>query len=219
MTPADDPHAGTDVVQSGQPLGAGTAVVILVHGRNASPQNILELAGPLAHPGITWLAPAAANHTWYPLSFMADRARNEPFLTSALRRLGTLVDAVESAGVPRARIVLLGFSQGACLASEFVATHPGLYGGLIALSGGLIGPPGTRWDAAGPLHGTPAFFGCSDVDPHVPKDRAEESARVLTRLGADVTLRIYPGMAHVVSDDELTHARRIVAAAAAAPPA
>jgi predicted esterase len=215
MSPADDPHAGQEVVAAGRPLGQGRAVVVLLHGRNAGPRNILELAGPLAHPDVTWLAPAAANNTWYPFSFLADRARNEPFLTSALRRLGTLVDEAVAAGVPRARIIVAGFSQGACLASEFVATHPARYGGLAAFSGGLIGPPGTRWDGDGGLAGTPAFFGCSDVDAHVPKDRVEESARVFTRLGAAVTLRIYPKMGHVVNDDEIEHARRLIAAVAA----
>ncbi len=217
MTATDDPHAGQPVAQAGRRLGEGRAVVILVHGRNAAPQNILELAGPLAHPALTWLAPAAAGATWYPLSFLADRGRNEPFLSSALRRLDTLVDEVVAAGIPRTRLVLMGFSQGACLAAEFVATRPARYGGLVAFSGGLIGPPGTRWDAGGSLDGTPAFFGCSDVDAHVPRGRVEESARVLERMGAEVVLRIYPGMGHVVSDDELTYARRIVAAVADEP--
>jgi phospholipase/carboxylesterase len=214
VTLSADPHASQEVVQAGQPLGESQAVVILVHGRNASPQNILELAGPLAHPAVTWLAPAAASSTWYPFSFLTDRARNEPFLSSALRRLETLVTQAIDAGVPRQRIVLLGFSQGACLASEFVATRPARYGGLVAFSGGLIGPPGTRWDTGGSLDGTPAFFGCSDIDAHVPKDRVDESAEVLTAMGATVTLRIYPGMGHVVNADELDHARRIIAAAA-----
>ena len=116
--------------------------------------------------------------------------------------------------MPRQRIVLLGFSQGACLASEFVATRPARYGGLVAFSGGLIGPPGTPGTPAASLDGTPAFFGCSDVDAHVPEDPRRRERRVLTAMGADVTLRIYPGMGHVVNDDELDHAQRIIAAAA-----
>jgi predicted esterase len=215
MLSSADPHGGLEVVHAGRPLGHGRVAVILIHGRNAGPRNILELAGPLAHPDVTWLAPAAANGTWYPFSFLADRARNEPFLSSALRRLDALVGDVVGAGVARDRIVVGGFSQGACLASEFVATHRARYGGLIAFSGGLIGPPGSRWDGDGGLDGTPAFFGCSDVDTHVPKDRVEESARVLTRLGASVTLRIYPNMGHVVNDDEIDHGREIIATAAA----
>ena len=215
MTLSADPHASEEVIQAGQPLGEGQSVVILVHGRNAGPRNILELAGALAHPAFTWLAPAAANQ--HVVSVVVPRHRatqNEPFLSSALRRLDSLVAEVVVAGVPRERIVLLGFSQGACLASEFVATRPARYGGLVAFSGGLIGPPGTTWDTSASLAGTPAFFGCSDVDAHVPMVRVEESARVFTAMGADVTLRIYPGMGHLVNDDELDHAKRIIAAAA-----
>ena len=121
---------------------------------------------------------------------------------------------MEAAGIPRSRVILVGFSQGACLATEFVATNPASYGGLVAFSGGLIGPPGTRWLVAGTLDGTPAFFGCSDVDAHVPKWRVEETADAFTKMGANVTLRIYPGMGHVVNDDELQHAQRMLAAVA-----
>ncbi|MGD9905473.1 MAG: alpha/beta hydrolase [Vicinamibacterales bacterium] len=213
MTGADDPHAAGDVVSTGAPLGRGRAVVIAVHGRNASPRNILDLARPLAHPDVSWLAPAAANNAWYPLSFLAPREHNEPYLTSALRRLAALVTTAVTAGVPRERVVVLGFSQGACLAAEFVASHPARYGGLIAFSGGLIGPPGSTWDTSGSLAGTPAFLGCSDVDTHVPKVRVEESAAVLGAMGAAVTLRIYPGMGHLVNDDELDHARAVIALA------
>jgi predicted esterase len=213
MNPAD-PHSGSPVLRTGSALGEARAAVVLVHGRNAGPENILELADRLACPDVAYLAPAAAGRTWYPLSFLAERAQNEPFLSSALTRLGALVDELEREGVPRARIVLAGFSQGACLASEFVLRHPARYGGLVAFSGGLIGPPGTIWTPEGTLDGTPAFLGCSDVDAHVPQPRVDESARVLAEMGAAVTLRIYPGMGHLVNDDEIAHARAIVRAAA-----
>jgi predicted esterase len=209
-----DPHAGQPVVAAGAPLDTARAAMILVHGRNAAPRNILELATPLAHPGVAYLAPAAAGHTWYPLSFLAEREQNEPGLSSALGMLRRLVDDIEARGIPRSRIVLLGFSQGACLAAEFAMRHPTRYGGLVAFSGGLIGPPGTTWDAPGDLAGTPAFFGCSDVYAHVPRWRVDESAAVFTRMGATTDLRIYPGMGHLVNDDELAAARAIVAAAA-----
>lgn len=218
MTPLDDPHAGQDVVAAGPPLGQGRAAVVMVHGRNASPRNILDLARQLALAEVSWLAPAAAGNTWYPLSFLAPRPQNEPFLSSALRQLDAVVAAAVAAGVPRERVVVLGFSQGACLATEFVATRPGRWGGLVAFSGGLIGPPGTTWDTSASLAGTPAFLGCSDIDAHVPKVRVEESARVLAAMGAAVTLRIYPGMGHLVNDDELAHARAVIAAAAAPAP-
>jgi phospholipase/carboxylesterase len=218
MNDTREPHAGTRVAAVGAPLergpGEGHAVVIAIHGRNAAPENILDLVPRLAVPDVTYLAPAASAGTWYPLSFLADRDRNEPYLSSALRRVRTLVEDVVAAGVARSQIVLLGFSQGACLACEFVYRHPARYGGLVAFSGGLIGPPGTSWSAASGLEGTPAFLGCSDVDGHVPAVRVEESAEALTRAGADVTLRFYPGMGHLVNDDEIAYARAVIASAA-----
>jgi predicted esterase len=210
---AADPHAGQPVLAAGVPLASARAAAILVHGRNAAPRNILELATPLAHPGVAFLAPAAAGHTWYPLSFLAAREQNEPGLSSALRVLRQHVDDIEARGIPRSRIVLLGFSQGACLAAEFALRHPGRYGGVVVFSGGLIGPPGTTWNESGDFAGTPAFFGCSDVDAHVPRWRVDESAAVFTRMGAATDLRIYPGMAHLVNDDEIAAARAVIAAA------
>lgn len=219
MNDAGEPHRGTRVVTVGPPLergpGEGRAVAILIHGRNAEPENILDLVPRLAVPGVTYLAPAAAARTWYPLSFLAPREQNEPYLSSALGRIGMLVEEVVAAGVGRSQIVLLGFSQGACLACEFVYRHPTRYGGLVALSGGLIGPPGTTWSASAGLEGTPAFLGCSDVDAHIPAERVEESAEALRRAGAGVTLRLYRGMGHLVNDDEITQARAILTAAAA----
>jgi phospholipase/carboxylesterase len=209
-----DPHAGQPVVTAGVPLETARAAMILVHGRNAAPRNILELATPLAHPGVAYLAPAAADHTWYPLSFLAERPRNEPWLSSALGVIRRLVDDVLARGIPPSRIVLLGFSQGACLAAEFALRHPTRYGGLVVFSGGLIGPPGTTWEERGDVAGTPVLFGCSDVDAHVPRWRVDESAAVFTRMGASTDLRIYPGMGHLVNDDEIAAARAIVAAAA-----
>ncbi len=211
MSTTDDPHAGQPVAAAGRPVGQGRGVMIMVHGRNAGPRNILELAGAFADPAFTYLAPAAAGNTWYPLSFLAPRDQNEPYLSSALGRLDTLVAEVEAAGVPRERIVLLGFSQGACLTAEFAVRHAGRYGGLIVFSGGLIGPPGSTWDVAGDFAGTPVFLGCSDVDAHVPKARVEESAAVFERMGAATTIRIYPGMGHLVNDDEIAFARTVMA--------
>jgi predicted esterase len=210
---AADPHAGQPVLAAGVPLEGARSAAILVHGRNAAPRNILELATPLAHPGVAFLAPAAAGHAWYPLSFLADHEQNEPGLSSALGVLRQQVDDIEAHGILRARIVLLGFSQGACLAAEFALRHPGRYGGIVVFSGGLIGPPGTTWDEPGDFAGTPVFLGCSDVDAHVPRWRVDESAAVFTRMGAATDLRIYPGMGHLVNDDEIAAARAILAAA------
>jgi predicted esterase len=194
----------------GPPLSPTAVVVLLLHGRDAGPENILELAEHFARPGVTYLAPSAAGHTWYPLRFLAPRDRNEPFLSSALSAIGRLVDEVLAQGVPSRRIAIAGFSQGACLASEFVYRRPDRLGALIAFSGGLIGPPGTAWDRTASFDDMPAFFGCSDVDAHVPRARVEESAGVFSMLGARVTSRLYPGMGHVVNDDEIAHARAIL---------
>jgi predicted esterase len=191
--------------------------MIMVHGRGVGPENILDLVSQLAHPAFAYLAPAAANRTWYPLSFLSDRQKNEPYLSSALGALARVVERVVAGGLPTDRIVLLGFSQGACLASEFALRHPARYGGIIAFSGGLIGPPGTTWPATGRLDGAAAFFGCSDVDAHVPAARVEESAAVYRGMGADVTARIYPGMGHTVIADEIDAARAIMLRVAGPP--
>jgi predicted esterase len=201
------------VVEAGVPLGQARTVAILVHGRNAGPANILDLVPRLARADVTYLAPAAANRTWYPCSFLAEIEQNEPGLSSALTMLGRLIDRVERAGVPRSRTVLLGFSQGACLASEFVVRHAARYGGLIALTGGLVGPPGTEWAYPGHFDNMPVFLGSGDPDAHVPVERVAESARVFTRMGASVTQRIYPGMGHLVNEDEIAMAQTVLDAA------
>lgn len=194
----------------GAPLGQSPAAVIMVHGRNAGPANILDLVPRLDRPGFTYLAPAAADRTWYPYSFMAERERNEPGLSAGLRVLGELVADVGRRGVRKDHIVLLGFSQGGCLTAEFALHHPDRYGGLVVYSGGLIGPPGTAWNESGDFAGTPVFLGCSDVDAHVPKRRVDETAEVFGRMGAAVTERVYPGMGHLVNEDEIAFTRRLL---------
>lgn len=203
-------HAGQPVLHAGAPLDTASAVVVMVHGRNAAAANILSLAAPLERPDLAYLAPAAAGRTWYPYTFLSERQKNEPYLSSALQVLADLADDLGARGIARDRIVFLGFSQGACLSSEFLFRHPGRWGGLVAFSGGLIGPPGTIWTPTGSLEGTPAFLGCSDVDAHIPKDRVDETADVFTRMSADVTVRFYPGMDHIVNDDEILHARAVL---------
>ena len=209
---AQDPHRGQPVLTAGAPLEQAQAAVILVHGRGATAPDILGLAPLLAVPDVALLAPQAASNTWYPYSFLMPLAQNEPWLTSALAALASLVARVEQAGMPAEQIVIGGFSQGACLAAEFIARHARRYGGLLAFSGGLIGPPGTPREYAGSLGGTPVFLGCSDVDPHIPLARVHETAGVLAALGGDVVTRIYPGMDHTIVEDEIEHARTLVAA-------
>jgi glyoxalase family protein len=204
------PHQGQPVFSSGKPLAEAQAAMILVHGRGATAVSILELADELYHPEFAYLAPQAAGNTWYPYSFLAPMTQNEPGLSSGLQVIADLIGQIEDAGIPAERIVLAGFSQGACLASEFVARQARRYGGLLAFSGGLIGPPGTPRDYDGSLAGTPVFLGCSDVDFHIPLDRVEETAVILTGLGAEVNKQIYPGMGHTIVQDEIDQANQIV---------
>jgi phospholipase/carboxylesterase len=200
------------VLFMGEPLGQARAAMVMVHGRGATAEDILELAIELNRTGFAYLAPQAANNSWYPQSFLAPIASNEPWLSSALDRLSTVLQRVEEGGIPRERTILLGFSQGACLALEFAARHAQRYGGVAALSGGLIGPDGTPRDYPGSFAGTPVFLGCSDRDPHIPKERVQQSAEVLRRLGADVTMRLYPNMGHTVNQDEIDFVGGMMAA-------
>lgn len=209
--PTPDVHAGQPLRHTGRPLAEAGAAMILVHGRGATAESILELAGYLPHPQMAYLAPQAAGQTWYPYSFLAPFAQNEPYLSSALARLDGLLADVTAAGIPPERVVWAGFSQGACLAAEFVARHAQRYGGVLLFSGGLIGPPGTPRDYAGTLAGTPVFLGCSDRDAHIPLARVEETAEALARLGAAVDKRIYPRMGHTINDDEIRAAAALVA--------
>ncbi|MFZ4661616.1 MAG: alpha/beta hydrolase [Caldilineaceae bacterium] len=203
-------HQGQPVYTAGKALTEAKGALILVHGRGATAQSILALGNELAHPDLAYLAPQAAGNTWYPHSFLMPLAQNEPYLSSALQRIGEVVAQIEAAGIRTERIILGGFSQGACLASEFVARNARRYGGLLVFSGGLIGPPGTPRDYVGSLADTPIFLGCSDVDFHIPKERVMESAEVFRRLGAQVTAKLYPNLGHTIIEDELKYARQMV---------
>lgn len=192
--------------------------MVMVHGRGAGPAGITSLIAPIGRPRVTYLAPSAAGGTWYPNSFLSPKEQNQPGLSSALDVLDGLITRLIASGLPSHKIILLGFSQGACLASEFTVRHQRRYGGLLALSGGLIGPPGTTWDdVSGSFDGMPAFFGCSDVDHHIPRERVLESEREFTRLGARVRRTLYPGMGHLVNEDEVAEVQRVVDEVLAAP--
>jgi len=183
----------------------------MVHGRGATAESILTLADEFGRPDLAYLAPQAHGYAWYPYSFLSPMEQNEPGLSSGLATLGDLLERITAAGVPPERTILLGFSQGACLSLEFAARNARRYGGVIGLSGGLIGPPGTPRDYAGSLAGTPVFLGCSDRDPHIPRQRVDESAQVLTGLGGEVTERIYPAMGHTVNEDEIEFVQGLLA--------
>ena len=205
-----DIHQAQPVLTRGVPVGRAAVVFVMLHGRGGSAEDILSLADAFGGERFAFLAPQAAGHTWYPLSFLAPRAQNEPYLSSALGKVGAVVDAIVGEGATTDRIVICGFSQGACLATEFVASNPRRYAGLIAFTGGLIGPAGSDITHAGDLAGTPAFLGSGDPDPHVPWTRVEESARVLEQMGAKATLKRYPGMPHTISIDEIESAKAVL---------
>jgi len=207
------PHQNERTATAGQSLADAAVAVVLVHGRGATADGILELAGELDGEGVAYLAPQAAGRTWYPNSFLAPVETNEPGRSSGLERLDDLVVAAGEAGIDPSRVVLAGFSQGACLASEYVARTPRRYGGLAALSGGLIGESLDPTAYEGDLAGTPAFLGCSDTDPHIPERRVRETADVLDGLGASVDCRLYEGMGHTINEDELAAVSALVESA------
>jgi predicted esterase len=208
---APHPHGGQRVLLGGASLDSASGGLIAIHGRGGGAEDIMALAREVAPPGVTILAPQAAGNTWYPYRFLEPTERNEPYLSSALRIVADLIAQLGEQGIPSERVALLGFSQGACLALEAAARNAQRYAGVIGFSGGLIGPPGTAFEFPGSLEHTPVFIGSSDVDPHIPKERVEETAAALQRLGAAVDVRLYPGMGHTVNRDELEAARAILA--------
>jgi predicted esterase len=184
-----------------------------LHGRGASAEDILGLANQFSARDIAYVAPQAAGSTWYPYSFLAPIAQNEPWLGSALRIVAGLVEDFTARGIPADRLAVMGFSQGACLTLEFAARHARRYAAIVAFTGGLIGPPGTTRNYTGEFSGTPVFIGSSDIDPHVPLERVQESTTIFRRMNAIVDERIYPGMGHTINADELQAADRLLAAA------
>jgi predicted esterase len=192
---------------AGEPISRARAAMLMVHGRGARAEDILSLTYEFDQPGFAYLAPQAAENTWYPNRFIAPLEDNEPWLSSALGFVKNVLAEITNAGIPHERILLLGFSQGACLTLEFAARNARRYGGIAGLSGALIGPEDTPREYPGSLAGTPVFLGCSDVDFHVPKERVSETADVFDRLGAEVTQRLYPNMGHTVNQDEIDFVR------------
>jgi predicted esterase len=205
-------HDGQPVLEAGAPLELAQAAAILVHGRGARPEDILyDLAPLLDLPGFAFLAPAAADNAWYPKPFTAPPETNEPWLSSALNTLDHVLARVEE-HVPAGQVVLLGFSQGACLTLEYVARHARRYGAVVGLSGALIGPPGTPRAYQGSLESTPVLLSSSDPDPYVAADLVREAGAVLGGLGGDVQVRIYPYMGHTINADEIVDTRNLMAA-------
>ena len=206
----DKLHQGQPVLRAGVPLEQAKAAMIMIHGRGASAYDILGMAGEFALENFIYLAPQAAGNTWYPNRFVMPLESNEPFLTSALTTIDDLVAYLGQNGLPPEKIMLLGFSQGACLSLEYAARNAKRFGGVAGLSGALIGPDGTPRDYAGSLAGTPVFLGCSNVDFHIPEYRVHEATEVMRKLGGAVTERIYPNMGHTVNADEIKHVQEIM---------
>jgi phospholipase/carboxylesterase len=205
------PHQNQPVRTTGAPLQQARGAMVMLHGRGATAESILTLSASLNAPDFSYLAPQAGNNSWWPYSFLADIPKNEPGISSAMQAVEDVLERVAAGGVPPERTVLLGFSQGACLAAEFAARHAQRFGGVVSLSGGLIGPDGTPRNYTGSLTGTRVFLGCSDIDTHIPAERVRLTAKVLEQLGGSVDMRLYPGMGHTINDDELDAVRSIMA--------
>lgn len=207
-----DRHQNQPIRHAGAPLEQAKAAMVMLHGRGGTAESILDLTRLLDKAGFAYLAPQAAGNTWYPHSFLAPWQANEPKVSSALRAVEEVVMQVETAGLPRERIMLLGFSQGACLAAEFAARHPARYGGLAILTGGLIGEQVDPAAYHGSFDGTPALLASGDPDPHVPWPRVADTAAVYLTLGASVITQRYPGRPHTVTQDEVERVQAMMAA-------
>jgi len=204
------PHRSQPVRSTGEALSHARAAMLMIHGRGARAEDILSLTDQFVQPGFAYLAPQAADSTWYPNRFLVPLEENEPWLSSALELVGDVLKQIVAAGIPAERTILLGFSQGACLTLEFAARNARQYGGIVGLSGALIGPDNTPRDYPGSLAGTLVFLGCSDVDFHVPKERVNETAEVMRRMGGKVTERLYPNLDHTINQDEIEFVRGIM---------
>ena len=201
------PHAGQPIRHAGMPIQHAKAAILLFHDRASSAEDIIDLWEEFDNPEVAYLAPEAAGKSWFPKNCLSAYAENEPQLSSGMWVITKLLEALDDSGIPPERVMLAGFSQGACLVSEFAARNTRRYGGIAAFSGGLLGPEGRLRRYRGSLAGTPVFLGCSDIDFHVPKTRIRETAEVFRELKARVTEQIYPGMPHTLNEDELRHAR------------
>lgn len=199
-----------NIYTAGKKIEEAQKALIMVHGRGASAADILSLAQYLDVKDYALLAPQAAQHSWYPYSFLAVPSDNEPALSSALSVLKEAVKEVEAAGISKEHIYFLGFSQGACLALEFVARNAAKYGGVVAFTGGLIGDKIYEGNYKGDFHDTPIFIGTSDPDPHVPVERVLSSTAVLRKMNASVLEKVYPMMGHTITAEEIRQANQWV---------
>ena len=199
-----------NIHKAGSPLTKDSKVLIMIHGRGGSAEDILSLTTYLDVNEFTLLAPQATNNTWYPYSFLAPPTQNEPWLSSALNLLKELVDELTAMRIPTEHIYFMGFSQGACLTLEFVTRNANKYGGVVAFTGGLIGDKIYSEHYKGDFQNTPVFIGTSNPDPHVPVERVYATTNILKNMNADVTEKVYNNMGHTINQDEIDQANRLV---------
>ena len=199
-----------NVVISGKPLGEAGKVLIMIHGRGATAESIISIAAHLKVNDFTLLAPQATNNTWYPYSFLTPPDQNEPWLSSALDLLSSIVNDLAEKKIDPKNIYFLGFSQGACLTLEYVTRNAKQYGGVIAFTGGLIGDKINTDNYKGDFSGTSIFIGTSDPDPHVPVERVNATEIILQSMNADVTKKIYKNMGHTINQEEIGYANEIL---------
>ena len=204
------PHQTQPVYSAGAKLEEASSALLLLHGRGSTADDILSLATYLDFPAFAYLAPQAEGYSWYPNRFIAPVEQNEPYLSAGLAKIEAIVKEVESHRIGVDKIFIGGFSQGACLATEYVVRNPRRYGGLLVFSGGYIGPLDEQRHPSGNFNGMPAFLGCSDPDPHIPLQRVRETSVLLQAMGAKVREKIYPNMGHTIIDDEIELARQVI---------
>jgi phospholipase/carboxylesterase len=197
------------ILKKGKPLDTASKALILLHGRGGSAADILPLANHFNVEGFFIAAPQAPGNSWYPQSFMVEEHLNEPYLTNSIEKIKILIDEIAQ-HIPKEQIYLMGFSQGACLSLEITSRFATKYGGVVAFSGGLIGKTLNEKKYSGNFEETKVFIGNSDVDPHIPIERTKESAKLMEKMGAAVTLKIYPGMGHIINNDEITTVNQLL---------
>ena len=207
---ADDPHGGLKPGYAGVSLAHASFALVLTHGRGDSPEGLLPLARAVGADDGAVIAPRAAGNSWYPHRFLDPVAMNAPWLDSALSAVDRAVQSAVAVGIPRERIVLVGFSQGACLTLEYASRTPQSYGGVAALAGALIGDDRAVRHNHRSMHHTPVLLACGDADQHIPESHVRDSALSFSALGADVDLRIYPGVGHTVIADQLDALRAMI---------
>lgn len=199
-----------NILTGGKKIEEAKKALILLHGRGATAENIMELAPNLNVKEHAWLAPQATNYTWYPYSFLVPTEQNEPWLTSALDLIHGVVQDINNAGITDDRIYFVGFSQGACLTLEFVARHAKKWGGVAAFTGGLIGDTIRTQKYKGDFQSTPIFIGSGNPDPHIPTERVHETTKILKAMNASVTEKLFSNMGHIISPDEIDLANHLV---------